>query len=212
VPELVEASGGRAGVVLQARRLGHRLDRGATIEGASLAIQAGDRILLGGPSGGGKSTLARLLSGLEEPTAGTVTLGGFDRRSLGETEWTRRVAYVPPFCDNHVFSNSFLYNLLPGSWPPEPSQVDEALQVCRELGLQPLLDRMPGHLQQTVGETGWRLSHGERSRLFLARAILQRPELVILDESFGALDAGTLQECMECVLRRAPTLILISHA
>jgi ATP-binding cassette subfamily B protein len=62
-----------------------------------------------------------------------------------------------------------------------------------------------------VGETGWQLSHGERSRLYMARVLLQEPELVILDESFAPLDPETLQRCLQCVLTRAPTLLLIAH-
>ena len=199
--------------LVQARRLGHRpqADREPVIDGVSVSIGARDRVLLAGPSGGGKSALARLLSGLEQATTGTVSLRGFDRGALGEHEWARRIAYVPPFGDNHVFSASLLYNLLPGSWPPSADEVGEAERVCHELGLGPLLGRMPGHIQQTVGETGWRLSHGERARLFVARAVLQRSEVVILDESFGALDAATMKECMDCALRRCPALVLISH-
>ena len=62
-----------------------------------------------------------------------------------------------------------------------------------------------------VGESGWQLSHGERSRVFIARALLQNAEMTVLDESFGALDAETLQLALECVLRRARTLIVIAH-
>jgi len=68
-----------------------------------------------------------------------------------------------------------------------------------------------GGLQAWLGETGWQLSHGERSGIFLARALLQRAPLTILDESFAALDPATLSACLACVLRRAPTLIVIAH-
>jgi ATP-binding cassette subfamily B protein len=70
---------------------------------------------------------------------------------------------------------------------------------------------MPAGLQQMVGETGWQLSHGERSRLFMARALLQGADLVVLDESFAALDPETLQRCLACVLRRARTVLVIAH-
>jgi ATP-binding cassette subfamily B protein len=64
---------------------------------------------------------------------------------------------------------------------------------------------------QMVGETGWQLSHGEKSRLYMARALLQNAEVVILDESFAALDPVTLELAMACALKRARTLLLIAH-
>ena len=74
-----------------------------------------------------------------------------------------------------------------------------------------LLERMPAGLQQMVGETGWQLSHGERGRLFIARALLQHADLVILDESFAALDPENLRRAMECALRRGSTVMVIAH-
>jgi ATP-binding cassette, subfamily B, bacterial len=62
-----------------------------------------------------------------------------------------------------------------------------------------------------VGETGWQLSQGERSRMYVARALLQGSDLVILDESFAALDPETLRESLTCVLRRAKSLMLVAH-
>jgi ABC-type multidrug transport system fused ATPase/permease subunit len=83
--------------------------------------------------------------------------------------------------------------------------------VCRALDLGPLLDRMPAGLLQVVGETGWQLSHGERSRLYIARALLQNAAVLILDESFAALDPKTLHRVQQCVLAHAPSLIVIAH-
>jgi ATP-binding cassette subfamily B protein len=88
-------------------------------------------------------------------------------------------------------------------------QAAEAL--CRELGLGDLLDRSPAELLQMVGETGWQLSHGERSRLYMARALLQGADLVVLAENPAALDPETLRQSFRCVLDRVPTLLLIAH-
>ena len=82
---------------------------------------------------------------------------------------------------------------------------------AEELGLTDLINRMPAGLNQFVGDTGWRLSQGERSRIFLARALLQKAEIVVLDESLAALDPENFRQSLECVLRRAPTLMLIAH-
>jgi ABC-type multidrug transport system fused ATPase/permease subunit len=70
---------------------------------------------------------------------------------------------------------------------------------------------MPAGMQQIVGETGWQLSHGEKSRLYLARALLQQAEVLILDESFAALDPQTLQRTLRFVLEKAPTVLVIAH-
>ena len=73
------------------------------------------------------------------------------------------------------------------------------------------IERMPAGLLQLVGETGWQLSHGERSRLFIARALLSGADLLVLDESFAALDPATLRGALGLVLERAGTLIVIAH-
>ncbi len=188
-------------------------DRGAAVlQGCGVKIRAGDRVLLEGASGSGKSTLAALLTGLRTPESGLLLLHGLDRQTLGDEAWRSRVAAAPQFHENHVMTETFAFNLLMGRrWPPYPSDQEEALEICHELGLGPLLSRMPGGLQQMVGETGWQLSHGERSRLFIARALLQKADVIVLDESFAALDPENLQLAMRCVLNRAPALVVIAH-
>jgi ATP-binding cassette subfamily B protein len=178
----------------------------------NLQIGQGDRLLLEGPSGGGKSTLAAVLAGLRAPESGLLLLWGYDRSSLGAEAWRQRIAVAPQFHENHVFTGTLAFNLLMGRrWPATPADLREAEEICRELGLGDLIRRMPSGLQQIVGESGWQLSHGERSRLYIARALLQNADLMILDESFAALDPETLALSLRCVLQRAPTLLVIAH-
>jgi len=87
----------------------------------------------------------------------------------------------------------------------------EAEALCNELGLGELIGHMPSGMLQMVGDTGWQLSHGERSRLYIARALLQGAELIVLDESFAALDPENLRRALECVLRRARSVLVIAH-
>jgi ATP-binding cassette subfamily B protein len=200
--------------VLMARNLVFRYRERARpiLRECSMKIQEGDRLLLEGPSGGGKSTLAALLAGLRRPESGLLLLKSLDLRTLGSDEWRRKVVVVPQFHENHVFTETFAFNLLMGRrWPPLPEDLDRAEAICRELGLGNLIDRMPAGLDQPVGASGWQLSHGEASRLFIARALLQDADLVILDETFGTLDPENLQRAMQCVLNRAPTLMVIAH-
>jgi ATP-binding cassette subfamily B protein len=182
------------------------------LQDVNLKINPGDRLLLEGPSGGGKSTLASVLTGLRKPESGSLLLWGFDRQILGSDEWRKRVVMAPQFQENYVFSETLAFNLLLGRrWPPEPGDIEEAEAICHELGLGEVIDRMPSGFQQMLGESGWQLSHGERSRLFIARTLLQQADLIILDESFGALDPENLSRALNCVLRRAQTLVVIAH-
>lgn len=190
----------------------HRGRERPTIDGASLTIAEGERILLGGRSGAGKSTLSMLLSGGRAVGSGLLFFRGLDIASTGRDEWRRRVVLAPQFYANHIFSASFAYNLLLGrGWPPSSEDLEAAEAVCREVGLGPLLDRMPLGLDQSVDETGWQLSHGERTRVFLARVLLQEPALMILDETFAALDPETLSEAMASVLARRCAVMVIAH-
>ena len=179
------------------------------LQPVNLSIRQGERLLLEGPSGGGKSTLSALISGLRRPSSGLILAGGLDRFTLGEQGWRKRVATAPQFHDNYIFSETLAFNLLLGRpWPPYRADLEAAENICRRLGLGDLLDRMPSGLMQMVGESGWQLSHGERSRIFLARALLQNADLTILDESFGALDPDTMKTALEHTLANTNALLV----
>lgn len=200
--------------LIEGRSLTFRYRAGgrAILSDCNIAIYAGDRLLLEGPSGGGKSTLASLLIGLHAPESGLLLLRGLDRHTVNEEVWRQRVVAAPQFHENHILNASLAFNLLMGrQWPARAEDLAEADVICRELGLGPLLDRMPLGLHQLVGEQGWRVSHGERSRIYIARALLQNADLVILDESFASLDPENMQIALECVLKRAATLLVIAH-
>lgn len=200
--------------VLEAERLNFRYSGQAApaLQNCSLLVRRGEKILLEGPSGGGKTTLASVLTGLRKSDSGLLLINGNDRHTLGEAGWRKQIAAAPQFHENHIVSETLAFNLLMGrAWPATESDLQEAATVCEELGLGDLLARMPSGLMQRVGEGGWQLSHGERSRVFLARALLQKAEVVILDESFAALDPENLQTAMETTMRRAETLMVIAH-
>ena len=200
--------------VLQAHDVVYRHRSGSEpiLRGCSVGIAGGERLVLEGPSGSGKSTLAALLAGLRKPDSGLILSRGLDLPSLGPVEWRRRVALSPQFHENYVFTETLAFNLLMGRrWPPQREDLEEAESICRELGLGPLLEKMPSGLLQMVGESGWQLSHGELSRLFIARALLQKADVVVLDESLGALDPETQQLGLACVSRHASSLLLIAQ-
>jgi ATP-binding cassette subfamily B protein len=149
---------------------------------------------------------------LRQPESGLLLSGGLDKATLGESGWSDRVVSVPQFHENHILTESLAFNVLLGqTWPPPASDLRRADDVCRRLGLGDLLDRMPNGLMQMVGEGGWQLSHGEKSRIFMARALLQNSDLLILDESFGALDPENMKLCLEYTLEQANALMVIAH-
>jgi ATP-binding cassette subfamily B protein len=190
----------REGLIVDARAVAFRYpgQAAAVLENCNLQIRPGERIVLEGASGGGKSTLASLLTGLRKVESGSLAV--------------RAIAAAPQFHDNHVLAETFAFNaLMARNRIPEPSDIAQAEALCRELGLGGLLERMPAGMLQLVGESGWQLSHGERSRLYIARALLQPSDLLILDESFAALDPENLKLVMDCVLRHAPAVLLIAH-
>jgi len=200
--------------LLLARELNFRYnpDSKPVLTDCSMNIRSGERILLEGSSGSGKTTLAALLTGLRSPETGSLLLNGVDRQIMGSQEWRRKVVMAPQFQENYIFSETFAFNLLMGRrWPPQPADLELAEIICRELGLDEVLEKMPSGLQQMLGENGWQLSHGERSRVYIARTLLQQAELTILDETFGALDPQNLKRALQTVLDRAPTLLVIAH-
>ncbi len=213
-PDMPTAQAERVVPLLEMDAVAYRYpDRPARVlDNVSLSIAAGERVLVEGASGGGKSTLAGLLTGLKTPIEGRLSLRGIDQRSMGLVQWRRAVGGAPQFHDNHVMGADLLFNLLMGRrWPPRMDDVMAAERVCQELGLGSLIGRMPAGIQQLVGETGWQLSHGERSRLFIARSLLQILDVRVLDESFAALDPETLDQVVAAVLSRPEALIVIAH-
>jgi ATP-binding cassette subfamily B protein len=178
----------------------------------SVRIKPGERLLVTGDSGSGKSTLVSLLAGLRTPHEGSILLHGRCLRDVGEHQWRQRVVLAPQFHENHLMLGSLAFNLLLGrGWPATPDDLRAARTVCERLGLGPLLNRMPSGLHQIVGETGWQLSHGERSLVFLARALLQNPDVLILDETLGALDPATQRQALNVLDQITPALVLVHH-
>ena len=177
-----------------------------------LAIAQNDRIWVQGPSGGGKSTLSSIISGIRLPDTGMIYFKGRDTRSINPSKWRRTIVLSPQFHENYVFTGSLAFNLLMGqSWPPGKKDLENAEKVCYQLGLGSLLEKMPSGLDQILGESGWQLSHGEQSRIFIARALLQQPDVIIFDESFMPLDSDNFEKAMHYVLDNDSAIIVVAH-
>jgi ATP-binding cassette subfamily C protein len=179
-----------------------------TLEGLDLVIPAGSTIAIVGRTGAGKSTLADLLLGLLTPDNGTLLIDGVPLDGELLVRWRRSIGYVPQ--DNFLFNDTIRTNLL---WAYPEAREDELREALSIAALDAFVAKLPDGLDTMVGERGLRLSGGERQRLGLARALLCRPTLLILDEATNALDNETERAVQAAIerLRGRMTIVLIAH-
>jgi len=175
---------------------------------ASAVLPLGKKTALRGVSGIGKTTLVDLLLRHERPDAGRIRVAGVDLAALPLAAWRRRVALVPQ--DVVIFRGTLADNIRFAV--PEASDAEVA-EAAQRAGLADLMRKLPGGIAAALGERGQGLSGGERQRIAIARALLQRPSLVILDEPTSALDAGgeaALLAELDALFASA-TRLVISH-
>ena len=179
------------------------------LRGVSLAIRRGESVGVIGRTGSGKSTLLDLLLGLLEPAQGAILVDGVDVRASPRA-WQANVGYVPQ--DPVLVDDSIRRNIALGLEDAEidAERIGEAARLAR---LEELLSRLPRGLDTVSGERGVRLSGGERQRIAIARALYQRPRVLVFDEATAALDARTESELRAGIelLRGSRTLIIVAH-
>jgi ABC-type multidrug transport system fused ATPase/permease subunit len=174
----------------------------------SFRVEAGETVALVGSSGAGKSTIASLVPRLYDVDAGTVRLGGVDVRELSFDSVREAVGVVTQ--DGHLFHDTIRANLRYAA--PEASDA-ELWDALRKARLAALVTSLPDGLDTVVGERGYRLSGGERQRLTIARLLLARPRVVILDEATAHLDSQSelaVQEALAAALE-GRTAVVIAH-
>ncbi|WP_320676509.1 ABC transporter ATP-binding protein [Prochlorococcus sp. MIT 1300] len=177
------------------------------IKQLNFKISPGEHVALVGPTGSGKTTVIRLLCRLYEPQTGRILLDGEDIRNIPMTELRMQLGVV--LQDTFLFSGNVADNLRLDS-----AAEDEYLEkVCRELGLVPLLNRLPKGLKTELRERGGNLSSGERQLLAVARVAIRNPNVLVMDEATAFMDPSTeatLQRDLERLLERR-TALVIAH-
>ncbi|KIC80286.1 ABC transporter ATP-binding protein [Pseudomonas sp. C5pp] len=186
----------------------HEGRQGAVLNDVQVCVPGGLKVAISGASGVGKSTLIDLLQRFYDPDAGRILLDGTDLRELDLAALRRRIAVVSQ--DIVLFRGTLAQNLAYGV--PEASR-EELERVVRLARLDSLVDSLPLGLDGLLGERGQQLSGGQKQRIAIARAVLQAPAILVLDEATSAVDEATEREVIAAIdqLFAGRTRILISH-
>lgn len=185
----------------------HRRNRPA-LSDVSFIIERGEKVALVGHSGCGKSTVVQLAAGLYSPDHGAIWVEGKDIRRFQPRRLHSAVALVPQ--DPTMFAGTLRENLLLGKPEATRAELEDAARLAQ---LDDVLRRLPAGFDEPLGPLGKKLSGGEKRRVALARAVLQSPRILILDEVTGALDGLTSMLLMEQLeeYRKGRTIVLVSH-
>jgi ATP-binding cassette subfamily B protein RaxB len=176
------------------------------LSGLSLRIEAGESVAITGPSGGGKSTLMKLLLGLYAPTSGQILVGGLPLARVGLAAWRARVGAVMQ--DEPLFAGAIADNI--AGFEPQPDLARVA-DCARLAAVADEIEAMPMGYHTLVGDLGHTLSGGQKQRVLLARALYRGPQVLLLDEATSALDLAREQAVNDAVRSLALTRVAIAH-
>ena len=206
-PEAAVAGTGGAGLGLRGVDYGFEGVARPTLSGVTFDVAPGSTVAVVGPTGSGKSTLAGLLVRLVDPGTGEVLLDGVDLRSLREGEVSAQAAFVPQ--GTFLFDDTVRGNVTLGADVPD-EQVWAALRVA---AVDDVVRRLPEGLDTRVGERGATLSGGQRQRIALARAVVRRPRLLVLDDATSAVDPAVEARILDALrdAERPSTVVVVAY-
>jgi ATP-binding cassette subfamily B protein len=177
------------------------------IDRLDLTVAAGERVGIVGPSGGGKSTLTRLLLRYMDVGAGGISIDGQDLRGVTQESLRRHISYVPQ--DPQMLHRTVAANIWLGN--EGPPDLDRIIEVSRAAHVHEFVSELPDGYDTIVGERGLKLSGGQRQRVAIAQAMLKRAPILILDEATSALDSHSerlVQEALWLLMERCTSLVV----
>lgn len=180
----------------------------AVLNGVNLTIRKGECVALVGPSGGGKTTVTDLLTGLLRPSAGTVTVDGADLNTLDAVAWRRQIGLVMQ--EPLILHVSVAANVAMNEAVVDPQRLQEALQHA---DAWEFVSQLSEGVDTVVAEKGARLSGGQRQRISIARALYRSPQLLVLDEATSALDSHAEERIQSVIegMKGFTTLVIVAH-
>lgn len=178
------------------------------IDGVSLDIKEGTTTAIVGPSGGGKTTLCRLMARFWDVDSGSITLGGKDVRDYSIDSLMKNFSFV--FQNVYLFEDTIANNIRFGK--PEAS-MEEVIEVAKKACCHEFIEKLPNGYNTIIGEAGSSLSGGEKQRISIARAIMKDAPIIILDEATANVDPENERELMLAIkeLTKQKTIIMIAH-
>ena len=183
-------------------------EKDEVLHGIGMTLPEGSFTALVGPSGGGKSTVAKLIARFWDVTSGAITIGGVNVKDMPLSQLSEYVSFVTQ--DNFLFRCSLLENIRLGN----PNATDEEVKAAaRAAQCEEFISKLPQGYDTPAGEAGKRLSGGEKQRISIARAILKNAPIIILDEATASIDPENEHLIQQAIaeLTRGKTIITIAH-
>jgi len=183
-------------------------DSTKVLEHINLCVDAGEHIAITGPSGGGKSTLLSLLPRFNDPTSGKITIGGDDIRDMRLQDV--RGMFGIAFQDAFLFNSTILDNL---RYARPTASAEQIIEACKLTGAHEVIERLPDRYNTCIGDGGVELSHGQKQRINLARALVRKPQTLIIDEITASIEATAAKQIIKDVLDHMSgrTVIIVTH-
>jgi ATP-binding cassette subfamily B protein RaxB len=193
---------------IEVRGVGFRYadNEAEVLQGVSLTIEPGESVAVVGPSGGGKTTLLKLLLGIHAPLSGEIRIGGMPLSQLGLAQWRSMVGTVMQ--DDALLTGSVIDNI---SFFDATPDIEWVMECARIAAVHDDIEAMPMGYHTLIGEMGSSLSGGQRQRLLLARALYKRPQVLLLDEATSALDVERERMVNQNIRRLQLTRVIVAH-